>query len=230
MSIWTEDQTRVPPLIFERRGSVRPWKIATVVLAVMLAVMVALIAAALAEQGGSTPSSSAAAPSSGAPSASAGGSTPTSSTARGAAAKVDALLGLSATIHQSVVTAIGQVGTCADPASAATTLSDDADQRQNLDDQLGSVDWTPLPGGAQLRSELDAALRSSATSDRDYATWGRHVAATACTAGQSATQDAAYAAAQTSDSIASAAKASFVDSWNPVAESYGLSPRQAANF
>ena len=231
MSTSSEGPTRVPPFVFVRRSSARPWKVATGVLAVMLAVMLALIAQALADRGGSGPPPNLVASGGSATSSTPGAGSSSASTAAGrAAAKVDALIAQSVSDHQSVVAAIGQIGSRTNPTSAATTLSNVAVQRQHVDDQLVSVDWAALSGGRELEAELDAALRASTASDSDYATWGRHVAASGCAAGQSAAQDGAYTAAQASDSSASSAKTQFVEAWNPLASSFGLPTRQASSL
>ena len=226
MPVYADDPTRAPLPIFVPSRSLRPWKIATVVLALALVAVLALIAQALADQSGAG-----APPVSAAAGTASDGASP-ASTGSGAqeTAKVDALVAQSASYHQAVVTAITQIGSCTSPSSAAASLSSTADQREQLAGRLATVDWTTMAGGGALEHALDAALRASATSDRDYATWGQDVAASGCAAGQSVAHDGAYAAAQASDATASAAKTQFVSAWNPLAASYGLPARQAAGL
>ena len=92
-------------------------------------------------------------------------------------------------------------------------------------DRASALSTAALPGGAQVKSKLLAALGSSLTADRDYPSWARQQLSGGCTP---TSQSSAYNAAFSASRRADAAKEAFVQAWNPVATRYGIareSPR-----
>ncbi len=98
-------------------------------------------------------------------------------------------------------------------------------QRASEYGRASTLPTSALPDGAQLKSELVAALGSSLTADRDYLTWAQQQLSGGCTP---SSQSSAYLAAYSASQLADAAKQAFVQVWNPVAAKYGVaqnSPR-----
>jgi serine/threonine-protein kinase len=152
-------------------------------------------------------------------------SSPASSTASQQAVALDTLLASSADARTALHQAVKQVGSCANLGGAASQLQDVVDQRTSEYHRAAALTVSALPGGAQVKSALMTALSRSLKADQDYLTWARQQKATGCIpSSQSATYNAAFSTSQRAD----AAKAAFVQVWNPVAARYGLaksSPR-----
>ena len=89
--------------------------------------------------------------------------------------------------------------------------------RQSLLSRLGSMPgaWA-LP--ATMISSLTQAWQASISADQDYAAWAKDESA-GCTPGGS---DANLAAAAGPGNQATQNKIAFVNSWNPIAQQYGL--------
>jgi hypothetical protein len=143
------------------------------------------------------------------------------------AAVIDGYLKLSATARSGVSDAIVAIGNCHNIADAVTTLNKAADTRAGILAHLTAAQVSALPGGTGLLANLQQALQASATADRDYAAWG---AATATSCIGKAAPTTTYTAAQQSDTVATAAKQRFVQSWNTVAAAFGLPPENASTF
>jgi serine/threonine-protein kinase len=147
------------------------------------------------------------------------------STAPQQAVALDTLLASSADARTALHQAVKQVGSCANLGGAASQLQNVVDQRTSEYRRASALTVSALPGGAQVKSALMTALSRSLKADQDYLTWARQQKAGGCIpSSQSATYNAAFSTSQRAD----AAKAAFVQIWNPVAARYGLaksSPR-----
>ena len=108
---------------------------------------------------------------------------------------------------------------------AASQLQNVVNQRTSEYRRASALTVSALPDGAKVKSALMTALSRSLEADQDYLTWARQQKAGGCIpSSQSATYNAAFSTSQRAD----AAKAAFVQVWNPVAARYGLatsSPR-----
>jgi hypothetical protein len=117
------------------------------------------------------------------------------------------------------------VGSCANLSGAAGQLQNVVNQRTSEYHRASALVVSALPDGAQVKSALMTALSRSLKADQDYLTWARQQKASGCIpSSQSAIYNAAFSTSQRAD----AAKAAFVQVWNPVAARYGLaksSPR-----
>jgi hypothetical protein len=143
------------------------------------------------------------------------------------AVAIDGYLKLSATARAGVSDAIVSIGNCQNIADAVATLSKAADTRAGILARLTDAQVSALPGGTGMLANLQQALQASATADRDYAAWG---AATATSCSGKAAPTTTYSAAKQSDTVATAAKQRFVQSWNAVAAAFGLPPATASTF
>ena len=193
----------------------------------------AAVASGVALSGGSAPAHPAAAtptptassphPSLSSPSAAASPSAPV--TAPEQAAALGALLTSSAAARTALHNAVTQVGGCTHLPAAVSQLQAVVNRRAGQYDQASALSTAALPGGAQVKSKLLAALGSSLTADRDYLSWARQQLTGGCTP---TSQSSAYNAAFSASRRADAAKEAFVQAWNPVAARYGIareSPR-----
>ena len=193
----------------------------------------AAVASGVALSGGSAPAHPAAAtptptassphPSLSSPSAAASPSAPV--TAPEQAAALGALLTSSAAARTALHNAVTQVGGCTHLPGAVSQLQAVVNRRAGQYDQASALSTGALPGGAQVKSKLLAALGSSLTADRDYLSWARQQLTGGCTP---TSQSSAYNAAFSASRRADAAKEAFVQAWNPVAARYGIareSPR-----
>jgi serine/threonine protein kinase len=195
----------------------------------------AAVASGVALSGGSAPAHPAAAtptptasspspsPSLSSPSAAASPSAPV--TAPEQAAALGALLTSSAAARTALHNAVTQVGGCTHLPGAVSQLQAVVNRRAGQYDRASTLSTGALPGGAQVKSKLLAALGSSLTADRDYLSWARQQLTGGCTP---TSQSSAYNAAFSASRRADAAKEAFVQVWNPVAARYGIareSPR-----
>jgi hypothetical protein len=152
---------------------------------------------------------------------------PTPQSGQQQAVTIDGYLKLSATARAGVSDAIVAIGNCQNIADAVATLSKAADTRTAILARLPNAQVGALPGGTGMLANLQQALQASATADRDYAAWG---AATASSCSGKAAPTTTYSAAQHSDTVATAAKQRFVQSWNAVAATFGLPTATASTF
>jgi serine/threonine protein kinase len=170
-----------------------------------------------ASSSSSSPSSS---PSLSSPSASSSPSAPV--TASQQVAALSALLTSSAAARTALHNAVTQVGGCTNLSGAVSQLQAVANQRAGQYGRASALPTAALPGGAQVKSKLLAALGSSLTADRDYLSWARQQLKGGCTpSSQSSAYNAAFSASQRAD----AAKQAFVQVWNPVAARYGVAQK-----
>ena len=145
-------------------------------------------------------------------------------TASQQAAALGAMLTSSAAARTALHNAVTQVGACTNLSGAVGQLQAVENQRAGQYGRALALPTAALPGGAQVKSKLLAALGSSLTADRDYVSWARQQLKGGCTPNsQSSAYNAAFSASQRAD----AAKQAFVQVWNPVAARYGSrrSPR-----
>jgi serine/threonine-protein kinase len=197
---------------------------AVVVVAAAVVSAVALSGrSAPAHPAASTPAATASSPS---PSSSPSLSSPSAAsapvTAAQQAAAMSALLTSSAAARTALHNAVTQVGTCTNLSGAVSQLQAVANQRAGQYGRASALPTAALPGGAQVKSKLLAALGSSLTADRDYLSWARQQLTGGCTpSSQSSAYNAAFSASQRAD----AAKQAFVQVWNPVAARYGIAQK-----
>ena len=78
-----------------------------------------------------------------------------------------------------------------------------------------------LPQGAQLISELSAAMQNSINADRDYQNGMADGAGSGAACDSNLAQDSNYQTGQNASVQASAAKQRFLNIWNPMAPGYG---------
>jgi len=242
-----EDPTLVPGLADGQSQPTGPpeeprrywWGLgAAVVIALALLVLIAVLAinrgghrraanatpattAALTPTGGTSPSG--AVPSTASASASPSTSAADRQRGRAQASTIARYLTDSAQARQGIGAAISAISGCANIASAVATLDSAADVRSRIVTELATADVSALRNGGAAVADLSRAMRASADADRHYAAWGRAVAR--CH-GQ-APHNTEFAAAQHSDSVATAAKQRFADEWNPIAAKFGLAKQSA---
>jgi serine/threonine protein kinase len=170
-----------------------------------------------------TPAASSPSPTPSSPSAASSPTAPVTASQQAAALKE--LLTSSAAARTALHNAVTQVGACTNLPGAVSQLQAVANRRAGQYDRASTLSTAALPGGAQVKSKLLAALGSSLTADRDYLSWARQQLTGGCTpTSQSNAYNAAFIASQRAD----AAKQAFVQVWNPVAARYGIareSPR-----
>ncbi len=212
------------------RRWLRPALAAVAVIVVIAAVAAGLVLSKRPASGHSAAGAPAAsprtpptAPASASPSAAS--SSPAPSQASQQAVALDTLLASSADARTALHQAVKQVGSCANLGGAASQLQNVVNWRTSEYRQASALTVSALPDGATVKSALMTALSRSLKADQDYLTWARQQEAGGCIpSSQSATYNAAFSTSQRAD----AAKAAFVQAWNPVAARYGLaksSPR-----
>jgi serine/threonine protein kinase len=212
------------------RRWLRPALAAVAVVVVIAAVAAGLVLSKRPASGHSAAGAPAASPrtpptASASASPSAASSSPAPSQASQQAVILDTLLASSADARTALHQAVKQVGSCANLGGAASQLQNVVNQRTSEYRRASALTVSALPDGATVKSALITALSRSLNADQDYLTWARQQEAGGCSpSSQSATYNAAFSTSQQAD----AAKAAFVQVWNPVAARYGLaksSPR-----
>lgn len=158
-----------------------------------------------------------------------GTSSSPSAPARSPAAVMTALgtyLARSASVRPAIQPAIDGVRTCSQtPASGQASMQQAINTRQDILNGLRTLSPSGLASGAQLISTLTAAMQHSVTADRYYQNW---MADFAC--GSDPGQNTNYLAGQNASAKATAAKQAFLDTWNPMAPSYGQKTYSRADF
>lgn len=173
----------------------------------------------------SSPAASSPAGPSRSPSPQAASSPSASVLASGQADALSTLLTSSAAARTALHEAVSQVGACTNLSGAVSQLQGVVNQRASEYGRASALPTSALPDGTEVKSELITALSSSLKADRDYLTWAQQQLAGGCTPSD---QSSAYNAAFSASQLADAAKAAFVQVWNPVAARYGIgqnSPR-----
>ncbi|WP_030258852.1 MULTISPECIES: hypothetical protein [Streptomyces] len=172
---------------------------------------------------GTDPTPSAPASPTGAPSPTATGAGPN---AQSQAQALDGLLSEGENAKAPIGNAVAKVSSCpskADIESSAQVFDNGANQRAALLTKLAQLSVTDVPGGADAVNSLKSAWQLSADIDKAYATWARAVAAQGCSGRAPTTQDKKHA--DELNPQATQAKTDFMTKWNPIANSYGLTPR-----
>ncbi len=181
--------------------------------AVAAAVVIAAIVVGLALSGRSSP---------GTPAASRAAASPQPSgttLASRQAAAVSSLLGSSAATRRSLEGAVGEVRNCSSLPSATSQIRAVVSERSTEYRHASALSLADVAGGATVKADLLTALRTSLDADRDYLAWARQQRSSGCSP---AAQSRAYNTAIRADGQAVAAKAAFIQVWNPIATKYGL--------
>ena len=143
-----------------------------------------------------------------------------------AATALDSLLTDSSRNRANVVAAVASVASCQDPAGAAATLTQAANDRQAELNRLQTLDLSALSGSNQLVGALTSSLDHSQAADQAFAAWAQ--ASEGCSG--NAAQDSNYAAASDASTAATASKQQFVNLWNPIARRFGLTVRKPSDI
>jgi hypothetical protein len=85
--------------------------------------------------------------------------------------------------------------------------------------QVENLRISAIQNGAALKTELTKAMLISLNIDNEYLQWARQQKTSGCTIGINSPY---YQKATTSDTTATNDKMTFVDTWNPIAQQYGL--------
>jgi len=176
----------------------------------------------LASAGQSTPAGNSGPASAGSPGtvspSSAAPSSASAPTEQQGATNLSALLAQSGSDRGAINSAYTDVMSCGSTLSQdQATFQQAAASRQSLLSRLATMpDASALPAG--MISSLTQAWQASITADRDYAAWAGDESA-GCTPNGS---DASLSAAAGPDQQATTDKTAFVNSWNPIAQRYGL--------
>jgi serine/threonine protein kinase len=160
------------------------------------------------------------------PSTSPSSSTSGSNVQLQAATALDSLLVDSSRNRANVVAAVAAAQSCQDPAGAATTLTQAADDRAAELQRLQTLDLSALTGSNQLVGALTSSLDHSQAADQSFAAWA--TASEGCTG--TAPHDSNYAAASDASTAATTSKQQFVNLWNPIAQQFGLTVRQTSDI
>jgi hypothetical protein len=184
-----------------------------------LAVIILIVIVGVSLAGGSGPQSSSPSNTS---SSSPQSTSPASASEQAAA--VNNVLSASGATRSSLGSPVGQVRKCTNLPGAVSQLQAVVSQRNAEVRQASALSTAALSNGAEVKSDLVTALRTSLTADSDYLTWAQQESS-GCKPGGTTN---AYNAAVSTDSQAAAAKQTFAGVWNPIAATYGL-PKQTAD-
>ncbi|MFJ8627190.1 hypothetical protein ACIRD3_30730 [Kitasatospora sp. NPDC093550] len=146
--------------------------------------------------------------------------------AQAQAQALDGLLSEGENAKAPIGSAVAKVSSCpskADIESAAQVFDSGATQRAALLTKLGKLSVSDVPGGTEALNSLKSAWQLSADIDKAYAAWARAVAAQGCSGRAPTTQDKKHA--DELNPQATQAKTDFMTKWNPIANSFGLTPR-----
>ncbi|WP_097238130.1 hypothetical protein [Streptomyces sp. 1331.2] len=146
--------------------------------------------------------------------------------AQAQAQALDGLLSEGESAKAPIGNAVAKVSSCpskADIEGAAQVFDSGATQRAALLTKLAKLSVTDVPGGTDAVNSLKSAWQLSADIDKAYASWARAVAAQGCSGKAPTTQDKKHA--DELNPQATQAKTDFMTKWNPIANSYGLTPR-----
>jgi hypothetical protein len=122
---------------------------------------------------------------------------------------------------------IGVQNCSVNPQDASQQIDAIVANRQSVINQVSAIP-TSSPQAATLSSDLQAAIQASITADRHYRNWMtslytdyQYTDPVGCPSG-SAPRDAEFNAGDAASAQASDAKATFVDTYNPIATAMGL--------
>jgi len=211
-SVGTADR---PGRLYPRQPRPHPSRTRLILAVAAAAIVVVAVVVGMSLSKGSAPGASAPRTASSAPASSVAASRQ--------AAAVNHLLGSSAATRNALIGAIRKAHNCAHLPTAVRQIQAVVNRRSAEFNHATAVSTAALSNGATVRSDLLAALRHSLDADRDYLTWAQQRLSSGCTP---AARSSAYRAALNADGQADAAKAAFVQVWNPVAARYGL-PRKS---
>jgi serine/threonine protein kinase len=137
----------------------------------------------------------------------------------------------SASVRPSVQGAIDGVQTCSEsPSSGQATIQQAINTRQRILSGLQTLSPSSLPHGAQLISELSAAMQNSVHADQDYQSWMADSASSGGGCASNPAQDSNYQAGTSASVQATAAKEAFLNYWNPIAPGYGQKTYTSTGF
>ncbi|MFW6694401.1 hypothetical protein [Streptomyces sp. MAR4 CNX-425] len=142
------------------------------------------------------------------------------------AEELDALLDESNDSREAVISSVQNIRECKALGKAAKDLRDAAGQRRDLVNRLSDLSVDQLPSHGQLTRSLTDAWNASASADDHYAKW-----ADASKRGKRCRGGGAHlSAGNRASGEATAAKEQAAGLWNPIADEYGLSRRQATQL
>ena len=142
------------------------------------------------------------------------------------AKELDALLAESNDSRDAVIGSVANIRECKALGKAAKDLRDAAGQRRDLVARLSDLSVDKLPSNADLTRSLTDAWNASASADDHYAAW-----ADAAKRGKGCGGGGNHlSAGNTASGDATAAKEEAAGLWNPIAEKYGLTQRQATQL
>ncbi len=153
---------------------------------------------------------------------------PAASTARSTAGSTEgaelrelaALLRRSAAVRTLLEATTRAVADCTLAADEGLSRLDRViSSRRELLAGVAAAAVTEVPGGRQLRAELLSALGYSLAADREFADWLRTSARRGCPVPTLSVSS--FRAALSDSDLANAAKAEFVQQWNPLAARFG---------
>jgi len=122
---------------------------------------------------------------------------------------------------------VTDVGQCINIGNDIQQIQQIASQRMNEYDQARNLQTGAIQNGERLKSELTKALLASLNIDNEYLRWAQQQMNSGCTVG---TNSAYYSEANASDTTATSDKATFVNTWNPIAQQYGLQQFSASQI
>lgn len=114
---------------------------------------------------------------------------------------------------------VNNVGNCVSIPSDVSQIQDIANQRASELSDAKALQTDQISNGITLKSQLMTALQISLKIDRDYLAWARQQQSSGCGFGFNSSY---YQEASNLDPQASNDKQVFVDTWNPIANQYGL--------
>ncbi len=114
---------------------------------------------------------------------------------------------------------VSDVGSCVNINSDVTQIGDIAAERTSELTQARNLQVGAIPNGATLKSELMNALQISLNIDKDYLAWARQQQSSGCSV---STNSSYYDQATSENPNATAAKATFLNDWDPLASQYNL--------
>jgi serine/threonine-protein kinase len=144
---------------------------------------------------------------------------PPQPTARGEATQMNNLLLESSSSRGNIQPLVTDVQNCGNVNSDVTAIGDIASERSSELNQAKNLQVSAIPNGASLKSDLMDALSLSLQIDQDYYHWAQQQLNSSCGTGLDSTY---YEDANNQDPNASAAKANFLDLWDPIASQYNL--------
>ncbi|GAA2136971.1 hypothetical protein GCM10009802_45910 [Streptomyces synnematoformans] len=142
------------------------------------------------------------------------------------AEKLDALLAESNNSRDAVIRSVENIRKCKALGKAATDLRSAAGQRRDLVNRLSNMTVDRLPSHQQLTRSLTDAWNASASADDHYAAW-----ADAAKRGKRCSGGGNHlSAGNRASGEATTAKEQAAGLWNPIADEYDLTRREATEL